>query len=100
MQYYRQTKDGMVATDWETKSIPGYPGYQVATNSRVYGKNGRLLNHHRRRVCLVHESGRHIWRLVARLILEAFVGPCPAGGVLSYKNGTEHNYTLDNLCWE
>lgn len=36
---------------------------------------------------------------VHRLVLEAFVGPCPAGMQTRHLNGVRHDNRLSNLCW-
>jgi hypothetical protein len=38
-------------------------------------------------------------RYVHRLVLEAFVGPCPEGMECRHKDGDPGNNRLDNLCW-
>lgn len=37
---------------------------------------------------------------VARLVLEAFVGPPPEGGVARHKDGDDENLNLSNLEWD
>ena len=43
--------------------------------------------------------GRDDQRLVHRLVLEAFVGPCPEGMECRHLDGNPGNNRLDNLAW-
>lgn len=47
-------------------------------------------------LCLL---GRRYERLVHRLVLEAFVGPCPEGMECRHLNGDSGDNRLENLCW-
>lgn len=42
---------------------------------------------------------KHYERLVHRMILEAFVGPCPEGMETRHLDGDKLNNNLGNLCW-
>jgi hypothetical protein len=50
-------------------------------------------------VTLYDEQGQPRTRLVAELILEAFVGPRPPGHVVRFKDGNRLNCELSNLEW-
>jgi|GEM_PF-1862252 len=50
-------------------------------------------------VTLYDERGRPQTRLLAELILEAFVGPRPSGHVARFKDGNRLNCQLTNLEW-
>lgn len=45
----------------------------------------------------VQIRGEH--RLIHRLVLEAFVGPCPEGMEVAHRNGDPSDNRLDNLRW-
>lgn len=45
------------------------------------------------------DLGKGNKELVHRLVLEAFVGPCPAGMECRHLDGDKSNNRLDNLCW-
>lgn len=90
--------------------IPGYPGYGVSSDGRIWscvkkGNTGaymlawRVLKDHQ---CNYHRyvGLRGCTRSVHRLVLEAFVGPCPKGMEGSHIDGNAGNNTLENLCWE
>lgn len=98
------------------KDIPGFPGYQVGDDGSVWTmmRFGPLAN---RRpgtlrplrmkltklgylsVCL-RRNGRSFTRFVHRLVLEAFVGPCPDGmEALHWPDRTQTNCSLVNLRW-
>ena len=48
---------------------------------------------------LYDERGRPHTRLLAEVVLEAFVGPKPPGHVVRFKDGDRLNCALDNLEW-
>src|SRR4051794_10693842 len=50
-------------------------------------------------VTITDAQGRPQTRLVAELVLEAFVGPPPPGHVLRFKDGNRSNCELKNLEW-
>lgn len=45
-------------------------------------------------------SGKKISKRVSRLVLEAFVGPCPEGMVACHNDGDKINNHLSNLRWD
>lgn len=57
------------------------------------------LNHGYHRVGLVGEDGKQQWLRVHRLVLEAFVGPCPEGHEGAHRDGIKLNNRLCNLRW-
>jgi hypothetical protein len=91
------------------KDIPGFPGYRVDDSGGVWscwiprqtrvGEVWHLLNpilmpcgHLRLGI-----GGKN--RLVHRIVLEAFVGPCPHGMETRHLDGNPMNNRLENLCW-
>ena len=75
--------------------------YEVSDHGRLRRIGGRLLNpkpneYGYRRVSL-HINGRQVYRVVHRIVLEAFIGVCPAGKVTNHKNGNKTDNRLDNL---
>jgi hypothetical protein len=100
----------------ERKEISGFPGYLIDSDGSVWSTRdgtGRLgatpkrLSLYRRPygarytvVCMRAETcGRVSQRYVHRLVLEAFVGPCPPGQeALHGPRGTADN-SLANLRW-
>ncbi len=50
-------------------------------------------------VTLTDDEGREQTRLVAELVLESFVGACPSGYILHFKDGNRLNCELKNLEW-
>jgi hypothetical protein len=99
----------------EFRPIAGFVGYRVSNHGRVQscrtprgqlseqwhdikphrvGKGGHL------QVVIVRDR-RQFGRLVSRLVLEAFVGPCPPG--MEACHGPDHDTTncrIDNLRWD
>jgi len=69
---------------WKMKGAPAIKGKYWCVNLPLelpYGRN-------KGRVFLVH-----------RLVLEAFVGPCPEGMLCRHLDGNGRNNNLSNLCW-
>jgi hypothetical protein len=48
----------------------------------------------------LHRDGKRHGRLVHRLVLEAFVGPCPDGMEACHNDGNRLNCALSNLRWD
>lgn len=84
----------------EIKDVPGYPGYSVSDEGRVRGPSGKWLKPKQGRYG--HQSvwigGR--WPSVHRLVLLAFVGPCPEGMEACHENGDPSDNRPGNLMWK
>ena len=85
--------------------IPGFRAYKVSNQGRVFScKRQRLLvlqttsNDRCRKVSLSRRGKLHHF-LVHRLVLLAFVGPCPKGCECNHKDGNPKNNRLENLEW-
>jgi hypothetical protein len=110
------------------KPIPDYPGYRVSDRGRVqscWGR-GRPIRIHgqgcepgdrpykdlalcsikqnraggRRLVVDLSRGGKSTKHHVSRLVLRAFVGPCPEGMEACHNDGNPYNNTLGNLRWD
>lgn len=66
---------------------------QCVQPKRTAGRAYRYLN------LVPPEGGKFTTFRVHRLILEAFVGPCPDGMEARHKDGNPGNNRLDNLAW-
>lgn len=98
----------------DVREIPSAPGYGVSRDGRVFsrrmpgpGSNDRGRWKERKtqfdrrgyvRVGL-KVGGRLINPPVHRLVLEAFVGPCPEGMEARHLNGRRSDNRVDNLAW-
>ncbi len=96
------------------QEIPGFPNYRVGNDGSVWSKfaahhqptfpwrklkpglhrEGYLL------IVLIDPSGRHRSFRVHRLVLLAFVGPCPDGMEGCHNDGNRVNNKLGNLRWD
>ncbi|MGA0604919.1 NUMOD4 motif-containing HNH endonuclease [Phenylobacterium sp. VNQ135] len=104
-----------VAEEW--RDAPGYPGYQVSSEGGVRSldryvtalrrgkpwvmfRRGAALKLKRDRTGYLRaEMGKGNYELVHRLVLAAFVGPCPAGCEGAHNDGRRDNNRLANLRW-
>ncbi len=86
--------------------IAGFDGYFISDDGRVFSE---MLGE---RKCLVPKkkrngylgialcgSGKIRHRLIHRILLESFVGPCPEGHVCRHLNGIPNDNRLINLAW-
>lgn len=103
----------------EFRHCPGYPGYCVGSDGSVYssrrlaslgvggGKGTRTIfgSEWKRKAITGHGNGYlkvtliGERRLVHHVVLEAFIGPCPAGQECRHLDGNPANDRLDNLTW-
>ena len=97
---YRVGDDGSMWSCWRLTSVRG-GGF-----SPVFGATWRLLKPHLRKrdgYCEVRirSNGKRRQCKVHRLVLEAFVGPCPPGMVACHDpDPTPSNNALSNLRWD
>jgi hypothetical protein len=94
----------------EWRDAPGMPGRKVSNLGRVWTPhwNGRILPGHRVYVngrpaqitVTTKIDGKVRTRSVHRLVLEAFVGPCPPGMEGCHNNGDPWDNCLSNLRWD
>lgn len=98
--------DDMRRSAW--KLIPGYPEYAVSRRGRtashrsgqwVLSRNGRSVNGY---VYLTIAQDRRLPVTIGihRLVLLAFVGPCPEGTEACHENGDGSDNRLENLRWD
>ncbi len=92
------------------RSIPGFHRYRVGDNGSVWVfRAGRRYRNSPWRplkqevirggyLRVVLNPGCHR-RLIHRLVLDAFRGPCPEGMECRHLDGTRTNNALSNLCW-
>ena len=86
------------------KSLPGYwvSNYGRVITNKGIGRTGILLK--RRLVKGTFNRYRYLQRdhhkyYFHRLVLEAFVGPCPPGMEANHKDGNKNNLNVNNLEW-
>jgi len=95
------------------KEIPGFLGYFVSEYGDVYSIHDPKVNfilrklnpwkdpnHGQTYLCVsLSKAGKKFKQKVHRLILFAFIGPCPPGYVTRHLDGDGSNNRLDNLTW-
>ena len=94
-------------TPVERKPIPGFPGYFATSGGDIlsfkYRRWKQLVPNHAQKgyaVVSVRDSdGRKSTQRVHRLVLLAFVGPCPDGYQTRHLNGDRKDNRLANICW-
>ena len=90
--------------------VLGYEGlYEVSNLGRIrsyprQGTDGRIINILPSKKCgymrvSLYRDGRRAAKKVHRLVLEAFVGPCPAGMEGCHNNGVRDDNQDSNLRW-
>lgn len=106
---------GAVSTEVAYREAPGFPGYRVGSDgsfwtNRKPGPDGKRYTDWRPKSTRPRRDG-YVWvnlvrnghgfgRALHRLILEAFVGPPPAGMVACHGNGRRGDNRLENLRWD
>ena len=93
--------------------ITEYPNYYITRDGRVWsGPRRNLIGRRLKGKWLKSNLGSHGYAtvdlfkggkrktlLIHRLILEAYVGPCPDGMECRHLDGDPVNNNLENLCW-
>ena len=108
-------------TDETWKPIPDFPGYEVSDHGRVRSYHRRapgysgnvweIANTPRRilkgaykvkgyQFVSLRRDGNSYIRMVHRLVLGAFVGPCPDGQETCHNDGNPRNNHLSNLRYD
>jgi hypothetical protein len=104
--------------DRELKTIPEFPNYAITKDGRVWSKSrerkgigvfktrfyqGRWLNPVNIKDYLhvdLCSDGKIFHARLNRLMLETYVGPCPAGMEACHNNGIRTDNRLENLRWD
>lgn len=89
------------------KSIPGFPNYSITKDGRVWStprrrtKGGwlKLINRVGYLAVELFKNSQGYICYLHRLVLETFVGACPAGMQCRHLNGIRTDNRLENLCW-
>jgi len=92
---YRVSRDGVVESRWRRKSLGRYGTTAILGDNWHALKPGRATSGH-----LFLQLGRGQYKRVHRLVLEAFVGPCPEGAeACHFPDRDPGNCALANLRW-
>lgn len=89
----------------DKRPIPGFPGYRVTREGRVWSdKNGWLKLQPRKggylAIRAADDTGRVRQLKAHRAVLLAWVGPCPKGMMCCHNDGNPANNHVDNLRWD
>jgi len=91
----------------EERPIPSHPGYAATSDGRVISlakrpnrKRKELSPSRHHKGYLRVKCGSGTQYRVHRLVLEAFIGPCPDGMECCHNDGDPGNNRLDNLRWD
>lgn len=103
----------------EYRDVVGFPGYRVGDDGSVWSlwqqgcptqsprwfigsiwRRKATSPCHGYRIVGLMREGRQFSRRVHRLVLEAFVGPCPEGMEGCHEDGNRSNNRLTNLRWD
>ena len=94
-------------TTLKTRPIPTYPAYAITAWGRVWStRTSMWLTAYRKDLGydIVTLSkgigGKQVQKRVNRLVLEAWVGPCPEGMEACHNDGNRRNNALSNLRWD
>lgn len=91
---YRVSRCGVVQTRWERKA----PGpWNLGETWKTLKQRTRA---NRRKSVTLSRNKKSFTRFVHRLVLEAFIGPCPEGMQCCHFDGDPQNNNLDNLRWD
>ncbi|MGO1563156.1 MAG: HNH endonuclease signature motif containing protein [Actinomycetaceae bacterium] len=93
-----------MSTDEEWRRVADLP-YSVSSLGRLSSdRYGRILEPTVRPTGYAQATLAHrrsvTYRLVHRLVLEAFIGPCPEGMEACHNNGNRTDNRLENLRWD
>jgi HNH endonuclease/NUMOD4 motif len=82
--------------------VVGFDGYEISDQGRVRNCAGRILALKRGKYVRIglYRDGVQVYRLVHRLLLEAFVGLCPPGLEACHANDIGTDNRLTNLRWD
>ncbi len=95
--------------------VAGFPGYCVGDDGSMWSRratNGRgsvsrkykmlkpVLKKNGRYQVALRRDGKTCWRDVHRLVLEAFIGPCPPGLEACHEDDVHSHNNLSNLRWD
>lgn len=85
------------------KQVPDFPGYKLSRDGRVWSeKSGRFIHPVKRGSYLqvdLCKNNRIFPRLLHRIMLFTYVGPCPKGMECRHLNGNPLDNRIDNLKW-
>lgn len=82
-----------------TRRVP-HPNRWGAKGSRVVRGELKSPGIGNYALLVLYRGGKGRTFLLHRLVLEAFIGPCPKGAVCCHNNGNKFDNRLENLRWD
>jgi hypothetical protein len=89
-----------------TRRVRGFPNYFVNHRGEVFSEARTKLRRMKPSIdsagypsVELHHEGKSRRRSVHRIVLEAFIGPCPDGHEARHIDGNKRNNRLWNLAW-
>jgi hypothetical protein len=83
--------------------VVGFPNYEVSDQGQVRNRSGHVLVQRNLTGGYSYvglwRDGKNYQRRVHRVVLEAFVGPCPVGQEARHGSPDRSNNQLAHLCW-
>lgn len=95
--YYEVSNLGNVRS--VTRVIRAWNGVSLAQKTYAGRLRTAVANKDGYRIVTLSRDNRVRHLRVGRLVLEAFVGPCPCGHECAHNDGNPHNDELTNLRW-
>lgn len=90
------------------RDIAGFPGYRIGSDGSIWStlrggtwkRRATFIDKHGYVVVRLSAKGRVLGRKVHRLVMQAFVGPCPEGMEVAHRNGKKNDPRLSNLRYD
>ena len=87
------------------KQIENYPDYSITKDGRIWSEKRErwlkpILGSHGYLYIVLYKNRKDHIKLIHRLVLETFVGPCPKGMEACHNNGIRTDNRLENLRWD
>ena len=79
--------------------VVGFPSYEISNKGRLKSTYRKIMKPSKDRDGYLHTSLKKKNVFIHRLVLEAFVSPCPKGMICRHLDGNPTNNNVSNLKW-